>query len=752
MNVLTKICLILALFLSIHTHGQGNQTYWNYDISHGLPTNNLYHLLIDHSGKIWFGSDYGVICYDGNEFKTYTVEDGLMDNTVIRCYEDSLNRIWFQHVSQPPTYFFKGKIHRLGNNVIDFQVSTTSFLVEFKKGEIVAYGQDKDLEGYLIADPNTTSRFVKCKNGECGQTIASTKGILYIISTSFLSENISLNGSKLMNCPIYHWQEYSKMGIDVQGVLRSFKDIDRSILELSGKFAFKKIYHVVKHENDCYFATSNGLFKFRKLGNAWLFQSHQLEGKIIVSCGIDSEKNVWATSLNSGLYFIPHAKYSTIQLSENERCVFTYENDGKIYTGGENMYISEIKNGKIQKTNIPESHEIVFNKQQYSLGLIVHSDLRIYTEALLWQIYNTQNKTINKIKIGKIGNGFAHAQLSTKKDKLYFFGQQGIGYSTMDVGAEHIIISKTIGRIKSISDRNGILFIASQKGLYSDINGKIELFNKKIFGESRINSVQEIQELLFIGTSDKGIWIYNTRTKKLSQVIKNVLSKTIKGIYVGKNNTIWVHTNIGLQHFSVVSETLKELKRIDLKTVLKVNDIVNLHEINDTLIIATNKVFYFLPTNQSFVPKKITLSLSNVFVNSTLRKLSSLSALKPSQNNIVFEFNSVSRSSFKSSFFYRINKGKWIENVGSTFSFYSLPAGKYKIDFKAESPFYTSNYVNNIVFNIQKKWWETPISIFLGFFLSILLVALFVRWRITKTQETKRRSLSNELFSLEDIV
>nr|NIW79858.1 histidine kinase [Calditrichia bacterium] len=50
----------------------------------------------DHSGRIWFTyyGSYGLTCYDGKKFKTYTTAEGLVNDAVYGIGVDQQNNIW----------------------------------------------------------------------------------------------------------------------------------------------------------------------------------------------------------------------------------------------------------------------------------------------------------------------------------------------------------------------------------------------------------------------------------------------------------------------------------------------------------------------------------------------------------------------------------------------------------------------------------------------------------------------------------
>ncbi|HNT80435.1 MAG TPA: two-component regulator propeller domain-containing protein [Bacteroidia bacterium] len=57
---------------------------------------DIFGFVEDRSGNIWIGmKQKGVVCYDNNEFKSYSASNGLPSNNVQNIFTDSNNRVWF---------------------------------------------------------------------------------------------------------------------------------------------------------------------------------------------------------------------------------------------------------------------------------------------------------------------------------------------------------------------------------------------------------------------------------------------------------------------------------------------------------------------------------------------------------------------------------------------------------------------------------------------------------------------------------
>lgn len=66
------------------------------NITSGVSSSRFFSILQDSKGNFWFGSiGAGVYHYDGENFKVYTTNDGLINNEIVCIYEDENENIWF---------------------------------------------------------------------------------------------------------------------------------------------------------------------------------------------------------------------------------------------------------------------------------------------------------------------------------------------------------------------------------------------------------------------------------------------------------------------------------------------------------------------------------------------------------------------------------------------------------------------------------------------------------------------------------
>ncbi len=103
--------LVSFFILSINGFTQ-DPIYHHYTTSNGLSSSEVYDIIQDDWGYIWFSTDNGLTRYDGYSFNHYSTNDGLTNNTVFNFFKSDDGKIWcttfepsvFLIVGENPTF------------------------------------------------------------------------------------------------------------------------------------------------------------------------------------------------------------------------------------------------------------------------------------------------------------------------------------------------------------------------------------------------------------------------------------------------------------------------------------------------------------------------------------------------------------------------------------------------------------------------------------------------------------------------
>lgn len=99
-QVIRKIVEDDAGYLWIATYNDGvirfdGENYRQYNTERGLLNNTVMDIKIDKEGTLWFATYGGVASYDGVSFNHFTISDGLPSNGVIHIHIDHNDELWF---------------------------------------------------------------------------------------------------------------------------------------------------------------------------------------------------------------------------------------------------------------------------------------------------------------------------------------------------------------------------------------------------------------------------------------------------------------------------------------------------------------------------------------------------------------------------------------------------------------------------------------------------------------------------------
>ncbi|MBC8427733.1 hypothetical protein H8D98_00580 [bacterium] len=60
-----------------------------------FPSDSIWDVMEDRSGRLWMGGRAGLGLYDGKDFQVFTIKDGLAENTTGSIFEDHEGSLWF---------------------------------------------------------------------------------------------------------------------------------------------------------------------------------------------------------------------------------------------------------------------------------------------------------------------------------------------------------------------------------------------------------------------------------------------------------------------------------------------------------------------------------------------------------------------------------------------------------------------------------------------------------------------------------
>ncbi len=768
-----NILLCLFLFISVTCFSQ-QYYYKNYTTKDGLPSNEVYYVLQDSKGYMWFATNYGVSRFDGYTFTNFDSQNGLPDNTVFEIFEDYKGRIWFVSSSAKLSYYYNDSIHLYWNNDI--------FLKTIKEVPVIT---------------NKTFNVDEEDNVYLGFNF---QGIWKISKEGKVTKKNPIIKKNLPNCLLIDIEKdktfldyYYKLDGEGKGLVKKdgnvfdFELIPQKktgkklvIISLTKQLFFSDyafIYYISdstyilkKNLNEMIISMNiieNNLWVGTYLGGFYCFKNGDItkepdvrffSGKAGSNVIIDKEGGYWFSTLTNGVYYLPSIKIRSLSSNENFN-----ENSINMVALGDNDIICAsntnnsmffVKNDKIRKQ--------LFIQNKFPFLSICYDK----PENTLW--YGT-NFFVSSYKNG-ISKGFDSCYVKSE-----FVNQNKQAYTTYEIvkgSDKNIWIATQIGllTIKNDSlfhykakseifriftlqeDKNSEFWLGCNDGLYKFVKGEYIYYgNKNPLLKNRITFIKKCayDNCVWIATKGAGILIMKGDSVKQIRAKDGLLSNYIKHLFIDKN-IIWASSTNGLNKI-IITQNAKNPYRIEQYTQLDglySSDVNGVVVNNDTVYVATNDGLSFFNSKKvgiNSIPPPVYITKVKIMNKDT--SVLDTYTLPYNKNFIEINFVGLSyRTAGNITYKYRLTgvNDDWVITKIPQILYPILSPGEYKFEVVAmnkDGIYSTTPAV--ILFIIKPPFWNTFWFYGLCVLLFAIILRMFFYYRIKNIK--KRNSLKLEL-------
>ena len=747
-------------------------SYRNITPIDGLPSSEVYDILQDRKGYMWFATDHGVARYNGKEFTNYTTEDGLLDNTVFRMSEDSKGRIWFISQSNEVCYW--------ENNVI--YKTPVSFAVhkKIRPEDVVRrfYMDASDNLWFGCADGTfvskaknnyTTLDFVdvftinginiKILDNKFAMYLSRRWGFIsklqpepfkIIVATQFdkdvVYRTIEVLHSAYSRHPSFTSCAYSGKNKSI------FHSVDSTIfiIQENKKIPVKHLKNMIiqltiDDNNDLWVNYKNKGVDFFKNCDLNSNPIHILDGYTPDDEFVDHEGGIWIATLEKGVFYIPSTtifNYKNIPLL-NGRISFIGDWKNKVVVST----FSDMVYEENDKHFTPIDFLCAYGKSEGNLNAI--KTIRDTTYASFdshLERFTTESKTksINKNSVNWFGGG-----------KDFFEGpDHGLWLRTSGTltkvntyleQTERLIAPFRI-TCSAYDGKN--MYVGGKKGLYLFKDKKfISLSYKDSLLSSQIAQIAiDKNDCLWLATSGRGL--LKLKDNKVIQFNKKdgLISNVCTAVSIDDYGNIWVGTNKGL---SCIRQTTKKKEKWIVKNItdqngLSSNEILKLFAQGNSIWVGTLEGLCHIDIKgslPSIVPPLV--YISSIKVNDSL--VTTQNRFPYNKNNLKFTLDPLTFKSKDHLFRYRIIElnNTWQETKTGEIIFNTLPPGNYTFEAQAANiDKIWSHKSATYSFTIDKPFWLAWWFILLEILIAALVVYLIILWRtsiIRKKEQEKLR-------------
>lgn len=740
---------LLIIFFYTGLLAFAQQPYgYNFNTEHGLPSSEVYDIIQDSRGWMWFCTDRGVSRYDGKEFKNFTATDGLTNNTVFKAIEDHIGRVWFSTYNGDLSYYEKGKVTPyFFNHKLDSLERINSNGLKRK----AAYNFIVKKDNSLIINYNEWGTYSISKNGEIKRLNSDSKKCGDIVEIEerwflrpppkdkpvkcfrFKDHEFSIQQGSYKKSSCFHLDQGNVLAFGKQQIFVSNTCIQKHTLgEMGISFVnqdLDKDYWIGTHLQGVYNCEIN--CDTLSVKNQWLV------GSSVTSFCRDRENGLWFSTLEKGVWYFPNENVTNYSLAQNKKgkvVKLASDNESRVFGVAGQKEIIEFKENTIE---LQHRFETVID---YTIGYIPEHNMLLSHNITSNNIY-FDSTTIRSFQTMTEG-------INYDSTSILVAGSGGLTQFNLSNGTQKQLSKNRFDALAK--DHSGKIWVGGFEGLFYLKNDSL---NEHPSGNStlkkRIYDIQEYENGIAVATASKGIAVISNGIHNLNK--EHGLSSNIIPELVVVKDTIWAASNQGINRITKHKDGWK-IKVFTIQHGLPSNDISSIVYVNGYIWAATSKgVCKFKPSqiqNNTTLPYIVLTSLT---INQQEKENINSLELQYDENNLSVEYSGISLKSLGDlEYRYRINtNSKWIYTSNQSLALNALETGLYSVEIqvKNENNFWSKSLTIN--FEILPPFWFTWWfdSILILIIIGIVLLITSYRLKLVRSRLLKESNLQTDLFN-----
>ncbi|HMG16387.1 MAG TPA: two-component regulator propeller domain-containing protein, partial [Saprospiraceae bacterium] len=738
------ICVFLLLFF-VKTY---TQTFpiQRFSVQQGIAHSNVFSVFQDKKGFLWFSTAYGLSRFDGKNFKNFTSENGLNNNTVISLMQMPNDNIWINNFG--------------GVNMI-------------RNDSIFSWSLDKKFNStncYFTINDEKNIWLINLKGGP--ELLEVNKNTIKSIVLKD-DNNKNINFTKAIKAPGLGLLFCSEIGLYYYNEKDGFKRFLKNIIH-------EKVYDITIDKNNNYWLGLQN--RIVEISNGEIVYTYNLPKNLFgANMLADSYNNIWVAVPQIGIVLIKDHKAEDITEKLNiGRIIINYifedhEKNIWIATHGNGVYrlnTIDILNYRVDRNNL----------NVYANTIIKDNDnMLVGTYGTVSRIANKKLSSLTSSKLNSI-------------DCIYFLKK--INEEKIIIGIPRGLIIKSLknpldetylagpGAISICVDHVGKIWLGGFNLLSTFENNKQIKFDKfKSVIDKRINYIfEDHYRNLWIGTNS-GIYVINEKRDSCTEPINSKINNwNINQIFEDSKQNIWLATETGLacknksgwQLFTksnglidnkcnAISEnatgtilvgTLKGLSKVDntnftiteLRIGVLPTEILSMaHNTNNQLFIGTVNGVSIVDYNE----KEIVNTAPEIYINYVL--VDSFKYFYPSSitapyksKKIKIEFiglNYRSPEGVEYRYSFDPENPKWNITSNNSIELPSLSEGNYEFMVEARVNKAAWGKPAKLLIVIPTPYWKTWWFIFLEICLIISMIYTLLWWRFKIKNEKEKHEL-----------
>lgn len=589
-------CLLFALLFCAFGQAQMPQpVYTNYDAYHGLPSSEVYCGLQDKEGYLWFATDRGVSKFNGYEFKTFTTNDGLINNVVFKLYEDHKGRIWALDMNGGICYFEDNKItpYKYNDRLAKLlPINPCSYSFHIDESDNLYYGTAgnglvaisengtvsnvrNNNTGQIIQLIKRNGKFLSCRfsNGDDGPSIK------YVYQNKVLTTSNS--ESSIIRPEIVQLTEDLVCFNTAYTVIVFNTKTEEIVDEISFPKRITSLNYSVNGE--IFVGVEHHGLHVLEIKNQKIAPKYwTLKNTTVTACFKDREDGYWITTIQGGVYYTPN--FNILAYTTKTGLKDNYIKELGVFK--QQLYISYSDSMQELKKNIFSPPLSMLVSGQNTKNLRYSSNKP-----------NECSFSDGPYKLVNFCSGFVYPNRRTsgipvikQHQNAYYIFHKSSGFRILDNEVSVISVKNTILPIQDVEIINDSSFwIGGVKGLFKKRGRQIiEMakynphFSKRIVDLGRSDRYE-----LIVATRGAGIILMNNDQSLNLNTDNGLISNDITCIHIDSLQNIWVATNSGLNKINALDPS--KIEYYSVSDGLPSNEITDVKRIKSLLYVGTKR-------------------------------------------------------------------------------------------------------------------------------------------------------------------
>lgn len=634
---MSRILVFFTLFfLAVGLHAQ-QYNFINYSIEDGLVQSQVRAICQDDDGYIWVGTLGGLSQFNSRTFQNYSTNDGLLNNQINTIFKDSKDQIWMGSIGGISTYqhgeftniVFKESLSK--NSVLAIAEDQEGKIwVATDGGGIVVYDKGKlDYVRLPKSDNQNYIRSIFCDKYN-NKWLATRDGLAIIKADNqivdtlpdinatqvFIDKNeqvwCSTFGDGLIKLGKNRVKNYTISEGLISNHIRAFtfrKDGSMWLVSKNGisKFdgvAFKNftqndglsnnnIKCVIEDNEGNLFLGSDGggLIKFTNERFVSYTKEDGISSDVVMSITEDVNNKLWITTYDAGVCKIDDQSCEHFGaeegLANNTVWCSLVGKDSALWFGTSDG-VAQLKNNKFKSFGVSKGLNA---KKVYALNQDSKGNVWIGTKKGLSILYVKNDSIYNFEEIAGVSRNIR--MIFNENEKIIWFcSSDGLFRYNMNTHkADKFDDSNGLpdNSVMSIQkDKDGVLWIATGKGLVKYGNGKFTIIN--LPGNYAANNINFLSidkfNTLWIGTN-WGLYELDLSQKDSIVTTDFIRYSNLDGLkslecnqnaaFIDSKNNLWFGTSLGLMKHTIVgardSSMLPQIHITDIRLFFEKKDL-----------------------------------------------------------------------------------------------------------------------------------------------------------------------------------